>query len=281
MDVHGRRHRARIGRLKMSETGFRKLRKGWAIQIRVIHALLIRELTTRFGRENIGFLWIMVEPLLFAGLVGIIWRLTKGPEEHGVGIIAFVVSGYIPVTLFRHGIARSVAVFTANSSLLYHRQVKILDFILSRFIIEFLGSMMAYVFIASVLIFFDEFPVPADIGLFIAGWCIYAIFSFSICLVVAPLSEMSEIMEKFVPVTTYVMIPFSGLFTMSSWLTPEIRDYLIFSPFVNGMEMMRKGIWGDQVTAYYDVWNPIVCSVLVAIVGLTLCRRVRRTLAVE
>ena len=92
---------------------------------------------------------------------------------------------------------------------------------------------------------------------------------------------MSEIMEKFIPVTTYVMIPFSGLFYMVSWMTPNVREYLLWSPFVNGMEMMRKGIWGDQVTAYYNIWNPIACSVIAAMIGLMLCRRVRRDLAVQ
>lgn len=265
----------------MAKTSWRKLSEGWKVQVRVIHALMIRELITRFGRENIGFLWIMVEPLLFAGLVATLWRITKGSEEHGVSVIAFVVTGYIPITLFRHGIARSQAVFTANGSLLYHRNIKLLDFLLSRFIIEFLGSLMAYVFIATILIISGEFPVPKNIGLFLSGYLLYALFSFSICLIVAPLSEVSEAVEKFIPVTTYIMIPFSGLFYMVSWLTPEVKEYMLLSPFVNGMEMMRKGIWGDQITAYYNVWNPIVCSMVAATIGLALCRRVRRTLVVE
>jgi len=265
----------------MAQASLTKMRQAWSVQVRVIHALVIRELTTRFGRENIGFLWIMVEPLLFACLVGLLWRLTKGPEEHGISIIAFVATGYIPITLFRHGVQRSVVVFTTNSSLLYHRQIKIMDFILARFIIEVLGCMMAYLLIALILIAVGEFPVPADIGLFIAGWALYALFCFSICLVVGPLSEISEVMEKFIPVTTYVMIPFSGLFTMASWLTPDLRGYLLMSPFVNAMEMMRKGIWGDDLTAYYNIWNPLICSAVFIAIGLALCRRVRRTLAVE
>lgn len=265
----------------MTQFSLRRLRTGWTIQTRVIHALMIRELTTRFGRENIGFLWIMFEPLLFAGLVALIWRIMKGPEEHGIGIVAFVVTGYIPITLFRHGVSRSVSVFTVNSSLLYHRQVKVLDFIVVRFLIEMIGGMMAYVFIGAVLIFFGEFPIPDDIGLFISGWLVYALFAFSLCLVIAPLSEMSEVLEKFVPVTTYIMIPFSGLFTLAAWLTPTMRSYLLLSPFVHGMEMMRKGIWGEQITAYYDVWVPIGWSMFFATIGLVLCRRVRRKLSVE
>jgi len=265
----------------VARSHLRKLREGWAVQLRVTHALMIRELTTRFGRENIGFLWIMVEPLLFAGLVALLWRLTKGPEEHGVSIIAFVVTGYIPITLFRHGVARSVAVFTVNSSLLYHRQVKILDFIIVRFVIEIIGGMMAYAFIATILIIVGEMPLPDNMGLLIAGWFLYAFFSFSLCLIIAPLSEMSEILEKFVPVTTYVMIPFSGLFYMVSWLTPKAREFILFSPFVNAMEMMRKGVWGDQLTAYYSIWNPLGFSVVLTAIGLGLCRHVRRKLAVE
>lgn len=258
-----------------------RLYNGWAVQVRVIHALMIRELITRFGRENIGFLWIMAEPLLFAGLVGFVWHFTHGPTEHGISIIAFVATGYIPITLFRHGVARSVAVFTVNQSLLYHRQIKIVDFILSRFIIELLGGMMAYLFMAVVLITFGEFPVPSNIGLLIAGWLVYSLFCFSLCLIIGPLSEVSEAMEKFIPVTTYIMLPFSGLFYMVSWMTPEMRGFLLLSPFVNGMEMMRKGIWGDQITAYYNVWNPIICSLVAIMIGLVLCRRVRRTLTVE
>lgn len=265
----------------MSRSGLRKLREGWRIQMRVIHALMIRELNTRFGRENIGFLWIMVEPLLFAGLVATIWRFMKGPEDHGVGIIAFVVSGYIPLTLFRHCIARSVSIFVANSSMMYHRQIKVIDFVFVRFLIEMLGSMMAYVFIAVVLIAFDEFPVPADMGMFVSGWLLYSLFTLSLCFMIAPLSEMSEVLEKFIPVTTYIMIPFSGAFTMSSWLTPTLREYLLFSPFVNAMELMRGGIWGDKVTAHYNVWNPLVCSMVALVIGLALCRHVRRILVVE
>lgn len=265
----------------MAHITMQRFREGWRIQTRVIHALMIRELHTRFGRENIGFLWIMVEPLLFAGLVALIWRLMKGPEEHGIGIIAFVVTGYIPITLFRHGVSRSVSIFVANGSLMYHRQVKVLDFVFVRFLIELLGSMMAYVFIGTILMFFGEFPIPANPGLLVAGWLLYGLFTLSLCFIIAPLSEMSEALEKFIPVVTYVMIPFSGLFTMASWLSPGMRGYLLWSPFVNAMEMMRKGIWGEQITAYYNAANPLGCSLVCTVIGLALCRHVRRTLAVE
>lgn len=265
----------------MQRSGLRKLREGWRIQTRVIHALMIRELNTRFGRENIGFLWIMVEPLLFASLVAILWRFMKGPQEHGISVVAFVISGYIPLTFFRHCVSRSISIFVANGSMMYHRQIKVIDFVFVRFLIEMLGSMMAYLFISVVLMPFDLFPVPADIGMFVAGWLLYSLFCLSLCIVIAPLSEMSEVLEKFIPVTTYIMIPVSGAFTMSSWLTPTLRDYLMFSPFVNAMELMRGGLWGHEVTPHYDIWNPLLFSMVFIVIGLALCRHVRRTLVIE
>jgi capsular polysaccharide transport system permease protein len=257
------------------------LKEGWRIQTRVITALMIRELNTRFGRENIGFLWIMVEPMLFAGLVAIVWRFMRGPEEHGVPIVAFIITGYIPITLFRNSIARCISIFVANGSLLYHRQIKIVDFIFVRFLIEMLGGMMAYAFIGSVLVYFDLFPVPADIGLLLTGWLLYSLFTLSICFLVAPLSEVSEVVEKFMPVTTYIMIPFSGTFNMVSWLVPAARNVMIWSPPVNAMEMMRYGVFGDHVRPYFDATVPIVFSAVCIGIGLILCHRVRRRLVVE
>jgi len=258
-----------------------KLAAGWRIQRRVISALMIRELVTRFGRENIGFLWIMVEPLLFAVLVGIVWRFMKGPEEHGVSVVAFVASGYIPLTLFRNAVGRSVRVFSVNGSLMYHRQIKVLDFIFVRFLIEMIGAMMAYLFIGTLLILLNEFPVPADLGAFFTGWFLYCLFSFSLCLVLAPLSEMSDVLEKFMPVTIYIMIPFSGTFAMVSWLTPEAQNAMYYSPFVHAMELMRQGIFGSRVDAHYDVAVPLAASLVSAQIGLGLCRRIRRHLVVE
>lgn len=257
------------------------LRKGWDIQARVIHALMLRELTTRFGRENIGFLWIMVEPLLFAGLVGLVWRVMKGPIEFGVDIVAFVVTGYIPLVLFRSVISRSISSFTANSGLMYHRQIKILDILGVRFLVELIGHMMAYLVIGLFLGLLGLFPTPYDFGLLILGGAYYALFSFSIALIVAPLSEMSEVLEKLTPVTLYIMIPFSGAFSLVSVLSDGAAAVVLYSPAVHGMEMMRYGVFGPTIDPHYDFFYPLAVCLPCIVVGLLLCRVVRKRLVVE
>ena len=257
------------------------LRKGWSIQVRVIGALMLRELTTRFGRENIGFLWVMAEPLLFAILVGLVWRAMKGPLDFGVDIITCVVSGYIPLVLFRSSVSRAVSAFTANGSFLYHRQIKILDLILVRFFVELIGHMMAYLFAGVVLGALGFFPWPYDLGFLMLGWVYYALFTLSVALVVAPLSEMSEVLEKLIPVTTYIMIPFSGTFYLVSSLYPAAAEIALYSPPVHAMEMMRYGIFGPITNPQYDFIYPLKFSLPCMALGLLLCRIVRRRLVIE
>jgi capsular polysaccharide transport system permease protein len=156
-----------------------------------------------------------------------------------------------------------------------------MDFVFVRVMLEVIGGMMAYVFLASILIYLGYFPMPADLGLVIAGWLLYSLFTLSVCFVIAPLSEMSDVLEKIMPVTIYISIPFSGTFSMSSWLTPDIRDVMQWSPMVNAIELMRYGLFGDAVRPYYNIWVPIGSSMVFMAIGLLLCRRIRRTLTVE
>lgn len=257
-------------------------RAAWIVQARVIKALMVRELLTRFGRENLGFLWMMVEPLMFAALVGVLWTFMRGPTERtGVTTAAFAATGYIPLTLFRHMVGRAQGAFSSNGGLMYHRQIILLDFVIARFFIEVIGSMMAFIFISVVLIVVGLMPVPAYPGFLLAGWGVYCMFVLAISLVLAPLSEYSEWLEKVLPVTTYIMLPFSGAFTMNAWLTNQAAKYLIYSPFVDAMEMIRYGVFGDLVTPIYDPYIPFYVSLPGIALGLLMCRRVRRRLMIE
>lgn len=259
----------------------KSLAVGWRIQRRVVSALMMRELITRFGRENIGFLWMMAEPLAFAILVGVLWTFLKGPTEYGMSVVAFVASGYIPLVMFRSTISRATKAFSANSSLLYHRQVTILDLITVRFLVELIGSMMAYLMVGILLMLVGLFPVPANLGLLLFGFFLYGFFTFSVALILAPLSEVSDTLEKFMPVTVYLMVPFSGTFNLTSWLAPNVREVLLYSPPVTAMELQRYGIWGDKITPYYDVPYAIGVSLVLMLIGLAACHNVRKILIVE
>ena len=78
------------------------------VQARVVGAVLMRERHTRYGRENVGYLWMFLEPLMLASVIGLLHYET-GHTAYGTDMkpLPFGVIGYTTFILFR-GIVKSV-----------------------------------------------------------------------------------------------------------------------------------------------------------------------------
>ena len=86
-----------------------------AIQRRVLHALMMREIITRFGRENLGVLWLVAEPMLFTLGVTTLW--TAAGLHHGspIPIVAFAITGYSSVLMWRNSATRAGSAVASTS----------------------------------------------------------------------------------------------------------------------------------------------------------------------
>jgi capsular polysaccharide transport system permease protein len=69
------------------------LLRSLAIQWRIIQALMMRELITRFGRENVGILWLFGEPMIFTLAVTTLWTATGMHRGSAMPIEAIAISG--------------------------------------------------------------------------------------------------------------------------------------------------------------------------------------------
>ncbi len=253
----------------------------FGLQSRVIAALLMRELHTRYGRENIGYLWVIGEPFLFCIGVAIMWTAIRPAHEHGVPVTAFVITGYVPLTMWRHCVGRSVKAFDANGSLLFHRQVTPLDIILARCLLEIVGSLIAGVVVSAGAILMGFMDIPNDFGLLYLGLFCEAVFCLACALIMAPLSETGDVLEKFVGAFMYLSIPFSGAFTMVDWMPKAFQSVLLWSPSVHALEIIRKGQFGSKVHAHYDlVFFTWTCASMI-LIGLSLTLRSRKHILVQ
>src|SRR5579862_4338869 len=164
------------------------------IQRRIIGALLLRELLTRFGRHNIGFLWLFVEPMLFTmGVLGI-WTLYH-PNRTPFPLTAFCVSGYATVLLWRNTIGRCGNAVEPNRALMHHRNVRVIDLFLARILLEVAGASMSFVFLLAFFTVIGVIAPPDDVTKMIVAWAMLAWFSASMALIVGPLATMSESFE--------------------------------------------------------------------------------------
>src|SRR5437879_12100270 len=84
------------------------------VQKRVLGALFMREIQIRWGRRNLGFAWLFAEPLVFAFPVLLMWSMMRSPFEHGLPLMPFIWSGYLPLLMFRHTSGRALYVIRTD-----------------------------------------------------------------------------------------------------------------------------------------------------------------------
>ena len=137
----------------------------WAIQKRVLGALLMREILTRYGRHNIGFLWLFAEPMLFTLGVTALWSIAKLDQVSTLPIVAFAVTGYSSVLLWRSMPARCISAIEAKLPLLYHRNVRLLDVFLARLALEAVGTTISFVGLTLLFASLEWLELPEDLSL--------------------------------------------------------------------------------------------------------------------
>jgi capsular polysaccharide transport system permease protein len=269
---HAAEHRAEGHRA--AEGG--KLRRGLQVQIRCINALIMRDLFMRFGRSNIGFLWVILEPMILTlGVMGI-WSLIKSPYEHGLQIVAFVFTGYMPLTLWRHMSSVGVMPFRRSISVLYHRNISLIDAFLSRIIVEFCGTTAALLTIYGVLTLSGSVAPMADPGLVALAWLLMALLSMGLASVFAVATEYSEVTERFIQPFQYLMLPLSGTFYMIDWLPSKAaQDLIWYNPTVHCYEMFRAGFFGDALVTHHAAWYPALWGLALLTIGMTNFESVR------
>lgn len=267
-----------IGRaLKSTDSLMRSL----AIQRRVIGALFMREVLTRFGRHNLGFLWLFIEPMLFTLGVTALWTALKAVHGSSIPITAFALTGYSSVLLWRNMPNRCVGAVQPNLALMYHRNVRIMDIFLARLILEAAGATISFVILTTVFIMLNWIVVPEDVLLVVAGWMMLAWFGTALAIMLASYAEEYETVEKLWHPASYLLFPLSGAAFLVEALPVEAQRIVLYLPMVHSVEAIREGFFGSQMVAHYDLWYMAQINLVLTLLGLIQTRRISKKVIPE
>ena len=247
------------------------------IQLRVIGALFMRDIIAKFGRHGLGFLWLFLEPMMFAVGVTIIFSFTSHTQG-SIPIAAFILTGYSALVLWRNVVNRLMAGVASNKGLLYHRNVKVIDLLYARGVMEFVACTMSFVLLSLIFAALGLVSLPADPLKAFFGWVLYAWFSFAFGLVTAYMGASNEIFERVAHILMYLSMPLTGGFAMVAWASPEVQHILLLSPLVNALELLREGYFGMHVKAEYSVSYVVMVNLCLTLAGLILVRSIKRQL---
>ena len=262
-------------------SGGSSLRRSLAVQLRVIGALLMREVITRYGRHNIGFFWLFVEPMIFTMGVAALWSALQATHGVRIPIVAFAVTGYSSVLLWRNMPNRLVGAVGPNLALMYHRNVKVIDVYAARLALEAVGATISFVALACFFTAMGWMQAPEDVGKVLIAWILLAWFGAGLALFVGALSERTEIIEKVWAPITYLMFPLSGAAFMVDWLPPSVQGAVYYLPMIHGVELLREGYFGSAVRAHYDLAYMTSCCLGLTLLGLLQERHISRRIAPE
>lgn len=247
----------------------------------MIGALLMREIITRYGRHNIGFLWLFVEPMMFTLGVMALWSASNMDHGSNIPIVAFAITGYSSILLWRNTANRCSKAIEPNLSLMYHRNVKVIDIFLSRIILEIIGATVSIMVLTLFFSTIGWMSIPYDIMTVLIGWILLIWFSIGLGLIVGSLSERSETFERVWHVVTYLLFPLSGAVFMLHWLPEGAKDVLIWFPMVHGTEMIRHGYFGEIIPTYEDPIYFIIVNLILTFIGLAMARETGRRVEPE
>ena len=255
--------------------------RGFVIQWRVVSALIIREVYTRFGRESLGFMWIVAETLIFAIPVLFMWQAIRGSHEHGISVMPFLWSGYLPLMLFRHLGGRILFFVRANAPLLYHQRVKILDIFFARALLEIGSNLAALVVSFAVFYAIGAVDVPRDLPMFYLGYFYMIWWAVAVALIIGPLAERSDWVQQIWLPYSYMYLIFSGFFYLADWLPPSLRTVALYQPYTQAYEMIRAGVFGATITTYGDPAYTTFVLAILTLFGLWLMREARKYIVLE
>jgi capsular polysaccharide transport system permease protein len=249
--------------------------------IRILNALMMRELVTRYGREGLGFLWLIAEPLVFCfGVMGL-WSVMKPEYEHGVRLAPFIMTGYMTILLFRHMVQVGSGAMQANIGLMHHRSVRPLHIYLSRMMLEIVGGAMAFAVVYLVLLALGSVSPPHDYLKLYSGYLLMGWLSMGFAITVSSLAIRFEVIERILPVSMYLLVPLSGAFVMVDWIPTAYQSLYLLNPLPHTIEMVRDGVFGEFVQTHYNPLYPFYWGVILNVSGMLLLNQTQRYLEVD
>ena len=186
-----------------------------------------------------------------------------------------LVSGYMPLTLWRHLTNRTIFLVRRNIGLLYHRKISVLNVFVTTLLLEFIGCTLAFIVNYTVLVFINLLDPIQDYTYVICGWCLMAAPAIGLGAAIAVLTEKYEASERFIAPLQYLILPVSGFFFMVDWLPEYAQKLAWYMPTVHSYEMVRHGFFGDSVQTYYNAAYPLVFGLVLLAIFVPMLDRMR------
>ncbi len=253
----------------MSTAGTHMRESAFTIQCRVVHALILRDVKSRFGGRRLGFTWALIEPLLFISIFIGIFQLIGKTSQGGIPVPLFFVTGFSPFFMFRDVLSQVTACTKGMSPLLMFPQVSRTDVLAATIIVETLIAILVFfILLAGCYALGYTFTIERPLDVLI-GLLLLVGLGVGLGLVLGALTIRYDFVSTFSnALLSRPLFLASGLFFTADILPVKARTYALFNPVLHCIENIRSAVFHSFESRFVDL--PYVIVTILVLIGFGL-----------
>lgn len=253
-----------------------KHRSGLKVMAAAFHALLMRELQTRFGGYRLGYLWAPLEVLFQVLIFLVIFGAIRERLVPGMDFSLFLVAGMVPFRMFQKIAVRSLGAADANKGLLMYRSIRHIDVIIARSFLELIIYFFTSILLLAGLAFFGIYASFEHLDVVLFCWLTMFVFSFGIALLMMIIGFYGGEISKVITVIFTILYLASGIIYPIHIVPEPYFSYLLYNPFIHNIELMRHAFAPNYPAYHIDIWYFIKWMFVVNFLGLLLYKYAER-----
>lgn len=246
--------------------------------LRSISALILREVSTRFGRTPGGYVWILLQPLGMIVLLSVAFSLLQNTPTLGTSFMLFKATGFMILTVFRSLSQMIGMALPFSRNLLSYPGVIWIDAILARLLLNGLTTTLVTIIILAFVMAVDGVYPMISWGPAILAMALTILLGFGIGCLNCVLFMRFEVWQQTWSILTAPLFIISGVIFLYEDMPPLGQQFLWYNPLMHITGLMRMGFYQVYNPVYISVPYVLACALIPLVMGLLLMRRYHRVL---
>ena len=214
--------------------------------VRVSSALLIRELSTRFGSRPGGYAWTLIEPAGYILMMSLVFQAIAHLPALGSSFILFFATGYISFSFYKQTEAYVGSAISANKTLLQYPKMAPIDAIVARFVLQIYTNALVSITILGAICWFALSDLPTvDWGKLTASLLLASVLGLVEAMINATLKSKYKLYDKIYSIITRPMFLLSGVFFLPDKMPHPYNEYLLYNPVCHVIMLFRQGFYPE------------------------------------
>lgn len=218
--------------------------------IRTVLALILREMSTTYGKSPGGYIWAILEPAGGIAMMSVAFGLVLRAPSLGANFPIFYATGYLPFMLYMQVSQRTADSIKFSKPLLKYPSVTFIDAIFARFLLNTLVHLMVfYVVIIGILMLFETHTI-IHIPSIMRALLMAAGLGLAVGCMNCFLFSMFPVWRQIWKIVNRPMFIISTIFFTFETLPKSYQGWLWYNPLVHIIGEMRRGFYPTYDAVY-------------------------------